>query len=251
MARITAVINQKGGVGKTSTAHALICGLRLKGHTPLAVDCDPQGNLSYTMAANPSAGGLYDLMRGGRAAEVVQRVEQGHIVASSPRLASADKEFDDTGREYLLRAGLADLASVYSHIIIDCPPQLGILTINALAAATDCVITVTADMYALQGLAQLADTIGKVRQFCNHDVKIAGLLLCRHNARSIISRDLHEVLSARAGELGSQMYGTIIREGVSVREAQVLRESLFESGKGSNPAIDYLNFIDEYLGGGA
>jgi len=246
MARVTAIINQKGGVGKTTTAHALSAGLQLRGYKTLVVDCDPQGNLSYTIRASMQ-GGLYEALAGGNADGLIQRAHGGDIIASSARLASADKEFNDTGREYLLDIALGPIAPQYSHIIIDCPPQLGILTINALVAATDAVITLTADMYALQGLAQLAETIGKVRQFCNKQVRIAGLLLCRHSSRSIISRDLSEVIEAKANELGTVLYSTVIREGVSVREAQAQRISLFDHARTSNPAVDYDQFINEYL----
>ena len=102
-------------------------------------------------------------------------------------------------------------------------------------------------MFALQGLAQLSATINKVRQFCGKRVEIAGLLLCRHSNRSILSRDLKQIIEEKAVELDTNLYKTIIRDGVSVRESQTQRESLFTYAKSSNPAIDYEDFINEYL----
>jgi chromosome partitioning protein len=247
MERITAILNQKGGVGKTTTAHALGAALGIRGRKVLVVDCDPQGNLSYAMRADTQAPGLYEALRGAAADELIQHTQAGDIISSSPKLAGADKEFDDTGREYLLDMVLESVRGQYSHIILDCPPQLGILTINALVAATDVIITLTADIYALQGLSQLATTIGKVRQFCRKQVHIAGLLLCRHNSRSILSRDLAEVIEDRAAELDAALYSTIIREGVSIREAQARRESIFAYAGSSNSAKDYARFAEEYL----
>ena len=248
MTRISAIINQKGGVDKTTTAHALSTGLRMKGHSVLVADCDPQGNLSYNMRADTHGMGIHEALRGeSLTKELIQQTEQGDILTSSPKLSSADREFDDTGREYLLSAALEQIKGQYSHIIIDCPPQLGILTINALCACTDAVITLTSDMYALQGLSQLIGTIGKVRQFCNRQVDIAGILLCRHNIRSILSRDIKDTVRQKAAELDTILYNTIIRDGVSVREAQAQRQSLFSYDKSSNPTLDYERFVSEYL----
>jgi len=248
MGRITAIINQKGECGKTSTAHALSTGLKMKGYSVLVVDCDPQGNLSYAMRAYTSEKGLYEAISGTvPTSELIQQTEQGDIIASSSKLNGADKEFNDTGREYLLNVALEPIKENYSHIILDCPPQLSILTINALCCCTDAVITLTSDMFALQGLSQLSATINKVRQFCGKQVEIAGLLLCRHSNRSILSRDLKQVIEEKAVELDTNLYKTIIRDGVSVRESQTQRESLFTYAKSSNPAIDYEDFINEYL----
>jgi len=246
--RITTVINQKGGVGKTTTAHALATGLTHKGHSVLCVDMDPQGNLSYTMGANTSAAGLYEAMKGeATAGQVIQHTSQGDILPSSLLLSAADMEFTATGREWILDSLLKPVKRAYSHIIIDSPPTLGILTINALTAGTDVVIPMGADIYSLQGLSQLHRTILKVRQFCNKDIKVAGLLMTRYNARTILSRDMYDGIAAKAAEVQSTLYNTVIREGVAVKEAQTNQASLFDYAPQSNPAQDYANFIQEYL----
>ena len=250
MARIIVVANQKGGVGKTTTANALACGLIGRGFKTLAVDCDPQGNLSYAMRADDQQEGLYEVMKGKAApAEAIQRTEQGDIIPGSLLLAGADLEFTDTGREYLLREILGPFGNIYDYIIIDSPPTLGILTINALAAGDDVIIPMGADIFSLQGLSQLYNAISKVRKFCNPSLDIAGLLITRYNARTILSRDLREVIEEKAVQIGAHVYRAVIRESIAVKEAQTNQESIFKTSPGSNPAQDYHDFISEYLEG--
>lgn len=248
MTRITTIINQKGGVGKTTTAHALATGLLRAGLHPLVVDTDPQGNLTYTMRGGADGPGVYGVMRGEMAAQdAIESTAQGDILPSSLLLAAADLEFTQTGREFLLRDALAPVLPLYTHVIIDSPPTLGILTINALTASTDLVIPMGADIYSLQGLSQLYSTVERVRKYCNPALSIAGLLITRHNARSILTRDLTETIGEMAEQLSTHLYAPIIREGVAVREAQTQRESLFESHPGANPTQDYEAFVAAYL----
>jgi chromosome partitioning protein len=247
MPRITTITNQKGGVGKTTTAHALTAGLSFKGYKVLLMDMDPQGNISYTMRADTGKAGIYEVLKGGiKPQEAIQHTRQGDIIASSLLLTGADMEFTQTGREYLLKNILGPIKDNYDFIIIDTPPQLGILTINALTASDDIIIPMGADIYSLQGLAQLHDTIKKIRQYCNSKLIISGLLMTRYNGRLIISRDLKESIQAVAAQIGATVYKNIIREGIAIKEAQAQQVSIFENTK-SNPARDYLLFIDEYL----
>lgn len=246
--RITAVINQKGGVGKTSTAYALSAGLRLKGYKVLSVDCDPQSNLSYGMQADLKKNGLYEAMASDiPITETIQTTAQGEIISSSLKLSSADIIFVDIGKEYLLSSALEAVKDKYDYIIIDCPPQLGILSVNALVAATDVIIALTADLFSLQGLSQLSETIGKINKYYHKNVSIAGLLLCKHNSRSVLSRDFKDIIENKATELETKLYKTNIREGVAIREAQAKKINIFEYDPQSNPAVDYNKFITEYL----
>jgi len=250
MARITAIANQKGGVGKTSTAHALVTGLTHKGYRALAVDVDPQGNLSYCMNADENKPGVYELLGGDIIApNAVQNTEQGAIICSSHMLTGADLVFTDKGREYLLSEAMAPFRAVYDYIVIDTPPTLGILTINALTAANDIIIPMGADIFSLQGLSQLYNTIGKVKRRCNTSLHIAGLLITRYSGRAILSKELRETISEKAQQLDTKLYSTVIREGIAVKEAHTGQVSLFKSLLKSKPAIDYLNFTDEYLKG--
>lgn len=248
MTRITTVVNQKGGVGKTTTAHALLGGLRLRGKTPLLVDADPQGNATYTLGVDAGKSSLYEALRGEiTARDAIQHTAQGDILPASLLLTAADLEFTQTGREYLLRDVLQAVADDYSHIIIDCPPTLGILTINALTASTDVIIPMGADIYSLQGLSQLYHNIERVQRYCNPQLRIAGLLITRHNSRTILNRELAEAIQEAGKRLHSRVYGTVIREGIAVKEAQTQQANLMESHPEAKATKDYLLFVDEYL----
>ena len=246
--RITTIINQKGGVGKTTTAHALVTGLRKKGYFPLAIDADPQGNLSYTMGADTTQMGLYEVMSGdAKVHDLIQKLPQGDILPSTLMLAAADMEFIGKGREWIINNIVESVKGQYSHVVIDSPPTLGILTVNALTASNDVIIPMGADIYSLQGLYQLCNTIDKVRKFCEKDIKIAGVLLTRYNGRSILSRDLREGIATNASDLDISVFKTFIREGVAVREAQTQQINLYDYAPKSKPAQDYMEFVKEYL----
>ena len=252
-AQIIVIANQKGGVGKTTTAHALTTGLFHKGYKTLAVDIDPQSNLTYTMNADENKAGVYELLRGNiKPLETVQHTEQGDIISGSLMLSGADMEFSDTGREYLLSEALELLRAIYDFIILDSPPTLGILTINALTAAHDLIIPMGADAYSLQGLSQLNATIGKVKKRCNPALNIAGLLITKYSGRAILSQELRETIKIKAARaVGTNVFKTVIREGISVKEAQTQQASLYDVAPKSNAALDYLAFIEEYLKGDA
>ena len=248
MTRTTTVINQKGGVGKTTSAHALATGLTRQGRRVLAIDADPQGNLSFAMRADATAPGLYEVMRGEiTAADAIQHTAQGDIIPGSLALAGADMEFTQTGREYLLREAVAEISSAYSHIIIDSPPALGILTANALTAADDVIIPAGAEIFALQGLQQLLTMIGKVQRYSNPGLTVGGLLVTRKGNRAVATRQLIDALGKQAAAAGIPRYKTVIREAVAIREAQIMQGSIFDTHPTAKVTGDYAEFIKEYL----
>ena len=252
MARITAVLNQKGGVGKTTTAHALATGLNHRGFNALVIDADPQGNISYTMQADATQAGLYEAMKGVcSSADAIQHTAQGDLISSSIDLAGADMEFTQTGREYLLRELLDTISADYTHVIIDCPPSLGIMTVNALTAADDLIIPVGAEIYALQGLQQLLNTIGKVQKYSNPGLTIAGLLITRKGNKAVATRQLVDAIQQRAEALQIHLYSAVIREAVAIREAQIMQGSIFDTHARAKVTDDYNAFIGEYLKQGA
>jgi len=245
--RVTVVANQKGGIAKSTTALQLSAGLRLKGFKVLNIDMDPQGNLSHTMRADTNAKGVFDAMNGEDIERLIQKTEQGDILASSTQLTGADKKFSEYGSEYLLNKALKPVREKYHYIIIDTPPQLGILTINSLIAATDLIIPLTADLYALMGLSQLLNTVERVQEYGNNNLRIAGLLLTRYDGRTVLNRDLKETIAAKAVEMETKLYNAIIREGIAVREAQTNCVNIFEYAPKCNAALDYMYFVNEYL----
>lgn len=249
-----AVINQKGGVGKSTTAQALGNGLINQGARVLFVDLDPQCNLSYLLEADIAGGTtapsvLDVLQRKATAAEAIQHTAQGHVIAATPALASADIVLTETGKEYRLREALEPVAAQYDYCIIDTPPALGILDINALTACQGCIIPAQADFLSLQGIGQLHTTIDTVKKYCNPGLKVLGIVLTRYSARAIISREVAAMMQDTAAALQTKLYSTKIRECIAIKEAQAMRQSVFTYAPKSNAAADYTALIAEIMKG--
>lgn len=246
---VIAVINQKGGVGKSTTVHAIGAGLALKGYRVLYIDLDAQGNLSYTLGANTGGLTAMELLQGKSQQATIQRTAQGDIIASSPSLAGADTIITATGKEYRLREALEPLKKNYDYCIIDTPPALGILTINALTACTGAIIPAQADIYSLQGISQLHSTIETVKRYCNPALSIKGIVLTRYNPRAIISREVADMIEQTAGQLQTKLYNAKIRECTAIKEAQATQQSIYSYAPRSNATTDYTALIAEILGG--
>jgi chromosome partitioning protein len=243
-----AIINQKGGVGKSTTAHALGIGLATKKIRVLFVDLDAQGNLSYTLGLDSNKTTSYEVLTNEvTAAEAIQSGVMWDGLASSSALSGMDMNLTQTGKEYRLKEALEPIKDKYDYIIIDTPPALGILTVNALTACTGIIIPAQADIYSLQGIGQLYNTIDTVRRYCNPSLTIKGVLLTRYNPRSIISRDIAEMTAQTAERLKTQVYKTTIRESVSIKEAQAKQQDIYTYAPKSNPAADYKAFVKEFL----
>lgn len=245
---VYAVINQKGGVGKSTTALCLGAGLSLKGFKVLYIDLDAQGNLSYTLGADTQGyNAMGILQRPETVKEEIQTATGGEVIASSPALAGADTIITETGKEYRLKEALDKLGGSYDYCIIDTPPALGIVTINALTACQGAIIPAQADIYSLQGISQLNGTIQTVKKYCNPQLKVLGIVLTRYSARSIISREVAEMIDATAAQLNTKLYKAKIRECTALKEAQATRQSIFKYAPRSNAAADYKALIEEIM----
>ena len=242
---VIAIVNRKGGVGKTATAQALGAGLLRKGCSVLYIDLDSQTNLTYGLGADAAGLSSMDVLTGEvTAQEAIQHTPQGDVIAGAEALAGADAAIDGTGKEYRLKEALDGLQ--YDYCIVDTPAQLGTLTVNALTAADSVVIPVQAEVYSLQGIGQLSKAIEAVKKYCNHDLYIRGILITRYNGRAIISRDMQSNLEEAAQQLKTRLYSTPIRECVSIKEAQAQQQDIYSYAPRSNAAKDYAAFIEEF-----
>ena len=251
-----AVVAQKGGVGKSTTAHAVGEGLR-RYHAAkvLYIDTDAQGNLSRTLEADHSGRGAdaLTLLTGGTSVEdTIQHTAHGDIIAASPALVGADRDgtLSSTGREYRLREALRPLSGGYGYCIIDTPPALGILTINALTAANKAIIPAQADDYSLEAIERLRGTIEAVQAYTNPSLQVDGILITRYNGRANITRYIEDQLREAAAGIGTRLYKARIRECTAIKEAQTLREDIYSYSPRSNAAKDYKALIEELTGGG-
>ncbi len=243
-----AVANQKGGIGKSTTAAALSEGLTLKGLRALVVDMDPQGSITYIMGDDGTPPTVLEVLRRtARARDAIRTTPQGDILPGNSLLSSADLEFTSIGKEYLLREALAGVATDYDYAILDTPPALGILTINAFTAGDAVIVPAGADILSIQGIEQLSHTINLVKTYCNPKVNIKGLLLTRHNQRTVLSRDFTEAIEEIARGLDTFVYKVWIRDSVVVKEAQARQQGLLAYAPKSAPALDYMAFVEEFL----
>lgn len=249
--KIIVVANQKGGIGKTTTATALSSMLSKKGFKTMLIDADAQGNSSDTYrAVIDGQATLYDvLLDEDRISieEAVQNTDAGYIVASDPLLRKSDEILNGSiDGLYRLQDSISSLSD-WDYVIIDTAPSMGSLLYNCLIAADKVVIPVTADRYGLQGLSQLNQTIQAIQKRQNKELKIAGLLLVKFNPRINLSKEVKNSLQDIAIQMNTILFDTFIRESTKAREAQAARIPLIDYSPNSTTAIDYMAFVNELI----
>lgn len=250
MSKTIAIVNRRGGVGKTATTHALGAGLAHRGYKVLFIDLDSQCNLTFDVGANKAPLTSLEVLTGtATAQEAIQHTEGGDIIPASPSLATADTVLDGTGKEYRLKEALDQIAGDYDYIVIDTPPALGVLTINALTACERCIIPAQAEIHSLQGIGLLHEAIEAVKKYTNPALEIEGILITRYNGRAILSKDMRENLEGVAGQLKTRVFDTPIRECIAVKEAQATQTDIYTYSPKSNATQDYNAFIDAILKG--
>lgn len=250
MTQIITVTNQKGGVGKTTTASALVCGLHQRGARVLGVDLDPQGNLGFSLGLNIGEGHtIYDVLTGSHTIEEsIIRTPYGDILPSDIMLSTAEMEFSAPRREFMLSQHLDAVKWNYDFIIIDTPPSLNILTINAYVASTGLIIPMEAEVLSLVGISQIQDTIETVRKSFNPDLKVLGILLNKYNSRLTLSNEIRDLAEEVARQLDSQVFPAKIRRGVDVAKAPAHGQSILTYKPDSKPALDFARIVDAVAG---
>ena len=250
MAKVIAVTNQKGGVGKTTTCSSLCGCLAAMNNRVLAIDLDPQGNLSFSLGADADeCYTVYDVFKGSvNLYDTVQHTGCCDVVPANILLSGCELELTTVGREYILREQLNSVAGDYDFIIIDTPPALSILTINAYTAANELIIPMIPEILSLQGIAQLKETILAVKKYYNKTLEIRGILLNKYNPRLILTKEVEDLANMIAEQLDTDVFEQKISNSVVIAEAPAHAKTIMEYAPKSKAAKEYTDLIYEMLG---
>jgi chromosome partitioning protein len=249
VAKVLAIANQKGGVGKTTTSVNLAASLKFTRKNVLLIDLDPQGNATMGSGVDKSSleTSIYDvLMQYAEFDEVVQRSESGYdLLPANGDLVAAEVELiNEDNRERRLRQIIEQVRHRYDYIVIDCPPSLNMLTINAMVAADGVVIPMQCEYYALEGLSALMDTINAIRDSLNPDLKIEGIVRTMYDPRNKLTSEVNGQLISFFGDA---VYRTVVPRNVRLAEAPSYGKPVLNYDKQSRGAIAYLALAGEVL----
>lgn len=249
MEKIITITNQKGGVGKTTTALSLIEALHIKGYSVLGVDLDPQGSLGFSAGLDiEHSETVYEVFKGRCPIDkAILETSLGDFLPSNILLSSAELEFNTTGREYMLKSELSKIADKYDYIIIDTPPALNILTVNAYVASNSLIIPMAPEILSLLGISQIKETIATVRRYYNPDLTVLGILLNKYNSRLTLNQEVLELSQNIAKKLDTKVFDTKIHASVSVAEAPAHGCSVLSHAPYSKPAFDFLSLLYEIM----
>ena len=243
MAKIFSVSNHKGGVGKTTSTVNIGAALALKGKKVLLVDLDPQANLTQSLGVKNTTLTIYDYLKGQTAICTTEVKKNLYVIPSSLDLSAAEIELSsEPGREYLLKDILSSIQKNFDYILIDCPPSLGLLTINALTASDSVIIPLQAEFLPLKGLAKLKEVIEKIKKRLNPNLEIGCVFLTQYDTRKILNRDIAESVKSFFGE---KLLDTKISNNVALAEAPSQGKDIFMYNRASKGAADYKDLCNE------
>lgn len=259
--RTIAIINQKGGVGKTTTSVNLAAGLARAGRRVCLIDLDPQAHASLHLGVESagSSDSIYQVFAGGRSLDEVRQlaVENLWVVPSDLDLAATELELADVPeREFVLRNALRSsrVGAECDYVLMDCPPSLGVLTLNALCLAREVFIPLQPHFFALQGLSKLLETTALVTRRLNRELRITGIVLCLYETGTRLAADITDDLQRflsnsdpQAPWSGARVFGSRIRRNIKLAEAPGFGQSIFAYAPGSSGAQDYGALVMEVL----
>ena len=247
MAKIISLINHKGGAGKTASTNAIAVCLKHKGYKVLGVDFDPQGYLSFSVGANPSDRTIYHVIK--RMIKCQYAIQQAPVIDVIPAdslLGNVEREFTAPGSERMLKECLKPVMPLYDYIVIDSPPELGLLSANAVVASNVVLIPGLSDGYSLQGIIQVHETICRIKQSFNPNLIIGGMFLIRYYPREDLSKTTAGAAEMLSEHLNIPLLDTRIRHSNVISAAMTsLQEDIIDYAPTNNAVLDYVALVDE------
>lgn len=245
--KVVAIMNQKGGVGKTTTALNVGAGLHRVGKRVLLVDLDPQANLTIALGYKPEeleGKSVYELFKGDASlGDVILNRDGLYVIPSTLDLSGAELEIQEAGREMILREILGNIdAHEMDYVLIDCPPSLGLLTINALSASDEVYVPLQTEYFALKGTAKLLHTVEIVKRRINPNVRVSGIIGTLYDTRKNLNKEIIEKIRAHFGDI---VFKTLIRDNVALAESPSFGQTIFEYAPKAAGAEDYAALVDE------
>ena len=250
MSKVIAITNHKGGVGKTTSTINIGAGLNSLGKKVLLIDLDPQANLSQSLGIGEQGNNIYHYLRGitvnyKKPVEPVEILKGLDAIPSTLDLSGAEIELSgEAGREYILRELIEPIRGAYDYILIDSPPSLGLLTINALTASDEILIPLQAQYLALQGLTKLLEVVDKIKKRLNKELRLGGVFITQYDSRKVLNRDVVATIEAHFKE---EVFNTRIRDNIALAEAPSQGLDILRYQPKSYGAQDYLSLCREIL----